>query len=165
MVKVIKEFKEFAMRGNVIDMGVGVLIGTAFGKIIDSLVTDILTPPLGLLLGKVHFNNLFITLSGDHYRTLKEATEAGAVTVNYGHFLDSVLHFLIVSFAIFVTVKQINKVKKSPIANLFQKDCPYCFSPVPQKALRCPKCTSFLDTTKQEPMKMDRKPKITYRAG
>jgi large conductance mechanosensitive channel len=141
----LKEFKEFAMRGNVLDMAVGIIVGAAFGKIITSFVGDILMPPLGLLLGKVDFSNLFISLSGQ-YPSLAAAKAAGAPTVNYGIFLNTVLDFLIVAFAIFLLIRQVNRFmpKPAPAAPPATKDCPYCLSAVPLKATRCLHCTSDL---------------------
>ena len=141
-----KEFKEFAMRGNVLDMAVGIIIGAAFGKIITSFVGDILMPPLGLLLGKVDFSNLFVTLSGGPYGSLAAAKAAGAPTINYGLFLNTVLDFLIVAFAIFLLIRQVNRFtpKPAPPAPPATKDCPYCLSAVPLKAIRCLHCTSDL---------------------
>jgi large conductance mechanosensitive channel len=140
-----KEFKEFAMRGNVMDMAVGIIIGAAFGKIITSFVNDVLMPPIGLLLGKVDFNKLFISLSSQSFATLEEAKKAGVVTINYGSFLNTVIDFLIVAFVIFMMIRQINKLKKQPEPAVpASKDCPYCFSVIPIKATRCPSCTSDL---------------------
>ena len=140
----LKEFREFAMRGNVIDMAVGVVIGAAFGKIVTSFVSDILMPPLGLLLGKVDFSNLFISLSGNAFPSLAAAKAAGAATLNYGVFLNTVLDFLIVAFAIFLLIKQVNRFMKKPepAAAPSTKDCPYCIAAIPLKATRCPHCTS-----------------------
>ncbi|HSF39056.1 MAG TPA: large-conductance mechanosensitive channel protein MscL [Thermoanaerobaculia bacterium] len=140
-----KEFKEFAVRGNVIDLAVGVIIGAAFGKIVTSLVDDILMPPLGMLIGRVDFTNLFINLSGGNYQTLEQAKEAGAATINYGLFLNNVLSFLLVIFAIFLLVRWINRLRRqetpeAPVA----KECPFCRSTIPVKATRCPNCTSQL---------------------
>ncbi len=138
-----KEFKEFAMRGNVMDMAVGIIIGAAFGKIITSFVNDVLMPPIGLLLGKVDFNNLFITLSNQSFATLEGAKKAGAATIKYGIFFNTIIDFLIVAFVIFLTIRQINKLKKEPEpAALTTKECPFCFSVIPIKATRCPSCTS-----------------------
>jgi large conductance mechanosensitive channel len=143
----LKEFKEFAMRGNVVDLAVGIIIGGAFGKIVSSFVGDILMPPIGLLLGKVDFSNLFIDLSGKTYQSLQEAKAAGAATMNYGLFFNTVLDFLIVAFAVFLLVKQINRLKReeqpAPVATT-TKDCPFCFSAISLKATRCPHCTSEL---------------------
>jgi large conductance mechanosensitive channel len=141
----LKELKEFAMRGNVIDMAVGIIIGAAFGKIVTSLVNDVLMPPIGRILGKVDFSNLFIDLSGRHYSTMAEVKAAGAATINYGLFLNTVIDFLIVAFVIFVLVRQINRLKRAPApAAPSTKDCSYCFSTIPLKATRCPQCTSEL---------------------
>jgi large conductance mechanosensitive channel len=140
-----KEFKEFAMRGNVLDMAVGIVIGAAFGRIITSLVSDVVMPPIGLLLGKVDFSSLFLNISGKSYATLADAKAAGAATINYGMFLNTVIDFAIVAFVIFLAVRQINRLKKpepAPVAST--KDCPYCVSAVPIKATRCPNCTSEL---------------------
>lgn len=141
-----EEFKAFVMRGNVIDMAVGVIIGGAFGKIVASMVTDIIMPPIGLLLGKVDFSSLFINMSGKIYGSLAEAQAAGAPTLNYGLFLNNVINFLIVAFVIFIMIKQINKLQKpakpgSPAAPT-TKECPFCCSTVAIKAVRCPNCTS-----------------------
>jgi large conductance mechanosensitive channel len=139
-----KEFKEFVMRGNVLDLAIGIIIGAAFGKIITSFVSDILMPPIGLLLGKVDFTNLYINLSGVHYDTLKAAKEAGAATINYGVFLGAVIDFLIVAFVIFLVIKQINRLTRKKEAAPTNQDCPYCLSSIPIKATRCPNCTSDL---------------------
>jgi len=139
----LKEFKEFIMRGNVVDMAVGIIIGAAFGKIVTSFVSDVLMPPIGLLMGKVDFSNLFIDLSGAGYTTLAEAKKAGAATINYGLFFNTVLDFLIVAFAIFLLIRQINRIKREPApAAPDTKECPFCLSTVPLKAVRCPNCTS-----------------------
>jgi len=142
-----KEFKEFAMRGSVLDLAIGIIIGAAFGKIITSFVGDILMPPIGLLLGKVDFNNLFINLSAGHYATLKEAKDAGAATINYGLFIAAVIDFLIVAFVIFLIVRQINRMKRKPAEEAATtQDCPFCASSIPLAATRCPHCTSDLKT-------------------
>ncbi|RJP63337.1 MAG: large conductance mechanosensitive channel protein MscL [Ignavibacteriales bacterium] len=146
-----KEFKEFAMRGNVVDMAVGIIIGAAFGTIVKSLVSDVIMPPIGLLLGGVDFSNLFFvikegTLPGP-FDTLQQAQEAGAVTVNYGTFINTVISFLIVAWAIFVLVKGMNRLKKKEAevpAEATTKECPYCFNTISIKATRCPACTSSL---------------------
>jgi large conductance mechanosensitive channel len=139
----LKEFKEFAMRGNVLDMAVGIIVGAAFGKIITSLVSDVLMPPIGLLLGKVDFSTLFLNISGKSFPTLAEAKAAGAATINYGLFLNTVIDFVIVAFVIFLLVRQINRWNKpAPAPAPATKDCPYCCSAVPVKATRCPNCTS-----------------------
>ena len=140
----LKEFKEFAMRGNVLDMAVGIIIGAAFGKIITSFVSDILMPPIGLLLGKVDFSSLFINLSGQTFATLAEAKKAGVATINYGLFLNTVLDFLIVAFAIFLLIKQVNRLKRAPAPAPTTRDCPYCLSAIPIPAVRCAHCTSQL---------------------
>ena len=143
----LKEFKEFAMRGNVIDLAVGLIIGAAFGTIVKSLVDDILMPPIGLLVGGLDFSNLFVSLSGQEYPSLAAAKEAGAATLNYGLFLNNVLNFLIVAFAVFLLVRQINRLKREtpvPPPAPTEKPCPYCISTIPLAATRCPHCTSEL---------------------
>ncbi|MFY9688700.1 MAG: large conductance mechanosensitive channel protein MscL [Candidatus Acidiferrales bacterium] len=140
-----KEFKAFAMRGNVLDMAVGIIIGASFGRIITSLVSDVLMPPIGRILGKVDFSTLFLNISGKTYATLAEAKAANAATINYGVFLNTVIDFLIVAFVIFLLVRQVNKWNKpAPAPEATTKDCPYCFSAIPIKATRCPNCTSDL---------------------
>jgi large conductance mechanosensitive channel len=140
-----KEFKEFIMRGNVLDLAVGIVIGAAFGKIVTSLVTDIVMPPIGILLGKVNFSNLFIDLSGGHYPNLKAAQAANAATINYGLFVNTVVDFLIVAFVIFLVVKQANRMKRQPApASPTTKECPFCRTAIPIQATRCPNCTSQL---------------------
>lgn len=143
----IQEFKKFAMRGNAIDLAVGFIMGGAFGAIVNSLVNDIIMPPIGLLLGKVDFSNLFISLSGTPYATLEEAKKAGAATINYGLFINTLVNFLIVSFALFLVVRQVNRwtAKPAPAAEPTTKECPYCYSEIPIKATRCPQCTSQLE--------------------
>jgi large conductance mechanosensitive channel len=139
----LKEFKEFAMKGNVLDLAVGFIIGAAFGKIVTSLVSDLIMPPIGLILGKVDFSNLFINLSGKSYSSLAEAKAAGAATLNYGNFINNVVDFLIVAFAVFLLVRMVNRWNKpAPVAAPTTKECPYCASTIPLKATRCPNCTS-----------------------
>jgi large conductance mechanosensitive channel len=142
----LKEFKAFAMRGNVLDMAVGIIIGAAFGKIVASFVEDVLMPPLGRLLGKVDFSNLFVSLTGQHFDTVAAAKAAGAATLNYGLFINTVINFLIVAFAVFLLVRQVNRftAKPAPAAAPSTKDCPLCLMPVPLKATRCGHCTSQL---------------------
>lgn len=141
----LKEFKEFVARGNVMDMAVGIIIGAAFGKIVTSFVSDILMPPLGLLLGKVDFSNLFISLSGQHFESLRAAKEAGAATLNYGLFINTVLDFIIVAFVIFLLIKQLNRLKRAEVpAPPATKDCPYCCTAIPVAAKKCAHCTSDL---------------------
>jgi large conductance mechanosensitive channel len=149
--EMLKEFKEFAMRGNVVDMAVGIIIGAAFGSIVQSLVADMIMPPIGLLLGKIDFSNLFLTLkegvAAGPYATLAEAKKAGAVTINYGLFANTVINFLIVAFAVFLLVRSINRLKRqqeaAPAAPS-TRECPYCLSSIPLKAIRCAHCTSEL---------------------
>ena len=141
----IKEFKEFAMKGNVLDMAVGIIIGAAFGKIVTSFVSDVLMPPLGKLLGNVDFSGLFINLSDQHYATIAAAKEAGAATLNYGVFINTIIDFILVAFAVFLLVRQVNKMKRQPPpADPTSKSCPFCISSIPIKASRCPHCTSEL---------------------
>ena len=140
-----KEFKEFVMRGNVLDLAVGIIIGAAFGKIITSLVSDIVMPPIGLVLGKVDFANLFIDLSGTHHPTLAAAKAAGAATINYGLFLNAVIDFLIMAFIIFMVVRQANRLKRQPAPPTpTTKECQFCGTVIPIRAVRCPNCTSQL---------------------
>lgn len=139
----LKEFKEFAMKGNVVDMAIGVIIGGAFGKIVSSLVSDVMMPPLGKLLGGVDFTGLFLNLSGSPQPSLAAAKAAGAPTLNYGVFLQAVFDFIIVAFVIFMLVKQMNRFKKEPPAGPpTTKDCPHCLSTIPIKATKCAHCTS-----------------------
>ena len=143
----LKEFKEFAMKGNVLDMAIGIIIGAAFGKIVTSFVGDVLMPPLGLLLGKMDFSNLFINLSGKSYATLAEAKAAGAATLNIGVFINTIIDFIFVAFAVFLLVKQVNRLKRQPEAAPAApttKECLFCLSAIPLKATRCPHCTSEL---------------------
>jgi len=141
----LKEFREFVVKGNVIDLAVGIIIGIAFGAIVTSLVNDIIMPPIGLLLGKINFSDLFINLSGTAYPSLKAAKDAGAATINYGVFLNAVINFIIVAFVVFLLVKQVNRMKKEPApAEPNTKECKFCLSTIPLKATRCPHCTSQL---------------------
>jgi large conductance mechanosensitive channel len=144
----LKEFKEFVMRGNVVDMAVGIIIGAAFGRIVTSFVNDVLMPPIGLLLGRIDFSNLFIDLSGRGLATLDAAKKAvpPAPTLNYGIFLQSTLDFVIVAFAIFLLVKQVNRFrrKEEPAAAPATRECPFCTSAIALKATRCPHCTSTI---------------------
>jgi large conductance mechanosensitive channel len=145
-----KQFKEFAVKGNVIDLAVGIIIGAAFTGIVNSLVNDIIMPPIGLLLGKVDFSNLFVTLSGNHFNTLAEAKAGGAVTLNYGAFINTIISFLIVAFSVFLLVRQINIIKKKfeeePKTAPTTKVCPFCKSVINIEATRCPQCTSDLSS-------------------
>jgi large conductance mechanosensitive channel len=136
----LKEFRDFAARGNVIDLAVGIIIGAAFGKIVTSAVNDLIMPPIGMLLGSVDFSNLFIALDGGTYQSVATAKEAGAPTVNYGMFLNTCFEFLIVAFAVFLLVKQVNRLKGPVIVDT--RDCPFCFSKMAIKATRCPACTA-----------------------
>lgn len=145
----IKEFKEFAVKGNVIDLAVGVIIGGAFNKIVSSLVNDVVMPPIGMLFGKVDFTNLFFTLGKEEYKTLSEAKEAGAATINYGVFINNIIQFLITAFVIFLVIRQINKMKRKEEKKTEQpttKECPYCITSIPLKATKCPNCTTSLNT-------------------
>ena len=144
----LKEFREFAMRGNVVDMAVGIIIGVAFGAIVQSLVADVIMPPIGLILGNVDFSNLFVVLKEGAavapYASLAEAQKAGAVTINYGKFLNAVVSFVIVAFAVFMLIRAINQLKRKEEAAPTTKECPQCFSAISIKAKRCPNCTSQL---------------------
>lgn len=152
------EFKKFALRGNAVDLAVGVIIGASFGKIVDSLVKDILLPPLGLLLGKVDFSNLFVVLkTGKHqtdYNTLAQAAEDGAITLNLGLFFNALISFIIVAFAVFLLIKAINTLRdklergENNLEKAASKICPYCCSVIPEKAIKCPHCTSSLSNKK-----------------
>jgi large conductance mechanosensitive channel len=144
-----REFRDFAMRGSVVDMAVGIIIGAAFGAIVKSLVDDVLMPPIGLLLGQVDFSNLFVVLregaTAGPYASLAAAKAAGAVTVNYGLFINSVISFVIVAFAVFALIRSLNRLKKAEApAPVATKDCPYCCTAIPVAATRCPHCTSAL---------------------
>lgn len=143
-----KDFKEFIMRGNVVDLAVAVIIGVAFGKIVSSLVNDVIMPPIGLILGNVDFSNLFVNLSSASYKSLAEAKAAGAATVNYGVFLNAVIDFIIVAFVIFLLVRAVSRMRRLQAAPVpaapATKECTYCFSSIPIKATRCPHCTSEL---------------------
>ena len=147
----LKEFKEFAMRGNVVDMAVGIIIGAAFGTIVKSLVADVIMPPIGLLLGNVDFSNLFIVLkqgaTAGPFATIAEAQKAGAVTINYGMFANTIISFLIVAFAVFLLIRALNKLQReeeAPPEEPTTKECPHCLSTIPIKATRCGHCTSEL---------------------
>lgn len=149
-----KEFKEFAMRGNVIDLAVGIIIGAAFGKIVSSFVNDILMPPIGMLLGKVDFSNLFWSMDGKEYASLAIAQEAGAPTLNYGLFINTIIDFIFVAFAIFLLVRQINRLtaeKEAEAEAPSTKECPYCLSSIAIGAVRCPQCTSDLSHREATP--------------
>lgn len=139
----LKEFKAFAMRGSFVDMAVGIVIGAAFGKIVSSFVADIFMPPLGLLIGRMDFSNYFLNLSGKPFTSLAAAKAAGAATLNYGLFINNIIDFLIVAFAMFLVVRQINRMMPALATT---KDCPYCASVIPLKAVKCPNCTSELKT-------------------
>jgi large conductance mechanosensitive channel len=138
----LKEFKEFAMKGNVLDMAIGIIIGAAFGKIVTSLVGDVLMPPIGKVMGNLDFSNLFFALNGQAYPSLAAAKAAGAPTINYGLFINAVIDFVIVAFVIFLLVKQVNRLKKEAPAAPTTKACPYCVTQIPLPATRCPACTS-----------------------
>jgi large conductance mechanosensitive channel len=149
--KMLKEFKEFAMKGNVLDMAIGIVIGAAFGTIIGSLVADVIMPPIGLLLGNVDFSNLFLVLKegkvAGPYASLAAAKAAGAVSMNIGVFINTIINFIILAFAIFLLVRSVNQMKRkeqAPPPVPTTKDCPHCFTAIPIKAIRCPHCTSEL---------------------
>lgn len=142
-----KEFKEFALKGNVIDLAIGIIIGAAFNKVVQSIVNDIIMPPIGMLMGKMDFSALFIDLSGKHFETLAEAKKAGAATLNYGLFINTIADFAIMAFVVFIMVKQINRLKReAPAAPAPEtKECPFCLSNVPLAAKRCSQCTSMFE--------------------
>lgn len=143
----LKDFRVFIMRGNVLDLAVAFIIGGAFGKIVTSLVNDIIMPPIGLILGRVDFSNLFINLSRKHYNSLAQAKAAGAPTINYGTFLNTVVNFLIVSFALFFVIRQFRRFRKEAQASApITKTCTFCLSEISLAASRCPHCTSYLET-------------------
>jgi large conductance mechanosensitive channel len=146
-----KEFKEFAMRGNVVDMAVGIVVGAAFGTIINSFVADVIMPPIGLILGNVDFSGMFIVLKegkvAGPYQTIAAAKAAGAVTLNYGVFINTIISFLIIAFSVFIVIRNVNRLKRKEEATPAlptTKECPYCMSVIPIKAVRCPQCTSEL---------------------
>ncbi len=151
-MKIIQEFKEFAIKGSVVDLAIGVIIGGALGKIVSSLVNDIIMPPISLLFGKINFATLFINLSSTHYATLADAQKAGAPTINYGLFISAIIEFLIIAWVIFIMVKQINRLKAATTppktAEVTTKTCTFCYSTIPLKATRCPNCTSALNPKK-----------------
>lgn len=144
----LHEFKQFAVRGNAVDMGVGMVLGAAFSGFIDSLVTDILLPPVGVLYTKMNFENMFLSLDGMYYPSLTAAKEAGAATINYGLFVTASVRFMIILFAVFLVVRQINRWKKphqNPLHGMTKKECPYCCTPIPTQAVICPNCASTLE--------------------
>jgi large conductance mechanosensitive channel len=143
----LKEFKEFAMRGNMVDLAVGVIIGAAFGGVVSSLVNDVLMPPLGLVVGKVNFSDLFINLSGQHFESLADAKHASAPTLNYGNFLNTIINFLIVAFVVFMLVRAVNRWFPKPVPPpppVTTKDCPQCAMAIPIQAKKCGHCTSVI---------------------
>lgn len=145
----LQEFKEFALRGNVLDLAIAVIIGAAFGAIVNSFVSDILMPPIGLLLGNADFADLFINLSGGRYETLAAAQEAGAVTINYGVFVNTIIDFVLIAFALFLIVRQVNRLQRKEEEKPEEpttKECPYCLSTIPLAATRCPHCTAELES-------------------
>jgi large conductance mechanosensitive channel len=147
-----KEFKEFVMRGNVLDLAIGVIIGAAFGKIVTSFTNEILMPPIGMLLGKMDFSNLFLALNGQSYPNLKAAKDAGAPTINYGNFINTLIDFLIVAFVIFLLVRAINRMQRHPEKAVETRECPFCLSVIPIKATRCPSCTSEVGRASATPV-------------
>lgn len=141
----LKEFKDFVMRGNVVDLAIAVIIGGAFGKIVTSFVNDIIMPPIGLLLGNVNFADLFVSLNGQKYDSLATAQAAGAATINYGVFINTIIDFIIVALVIFLLIRTMNRMKRAPApAAATTKECPYCYTQIPIPATRCPHCTSDL---------------------
>ena len=143
---IFKEFSSFVQRGNAIDMAVGIIVGSVMTGVVNSLVKDVIMPPIGLLIGKVDFTELYINLSGKDYGSLAEAKAAGAATINYGLFINNVINFLIIAFCIFLVIKQVNRfTKRKEEAPVTTKECPACFSAIPIKATRCSACTSYLE--------------------
>lgn len=140
----LKEFREFAMRGNLLDMAIGIVIGAAFGRIISSLVSDVIMPPIGVALGGFDVANLFVTLKGGPFPTVAAAKAAGAPTINYGIFINTIIDFVIVAFVIFLLIRRINRMRRQPETAPTTKSCPYCVSTIPLNAVRCPNCTSDL---------------------
>ncbi len=145
----LKAFKEFALRGNVLDLAIGIIIGGAFSNIVNSFVKDVLMPPVGLLLGNTDFSNFFINLSGGRYESLAAAQEAGAATINYGLFINTIIDFIIIAFALFLIVRQVNRLQREEEkpTEPTTKECPYCFTEIPINATRCPHCTSQLEAS------------------
>jgi large conductance mechanosensitive channel len=141
----LKEFREFALKGNVIDLAVGIIIGAAFNKVVQSLVNDVIMPPIGRLVGKVDFSSLFVNLSGESYKTLADAKKAGAATINYGLFINNIVDFTIMAFVVFLMVRQINRLRREQTPPPATKECPFCLSKIPLAATRCPQCTSTLE--------------------
>ncbi|MDC3413276.1 large conductance mechanosensitive channel protein MscL [Aquibacillus sp. 3ASR75-11] len=159
-IRFLKEFRRFVIKGNAADMGVGIVLGAAFSGLIDSLVKDILLPPVGLILAKVNLSELYISLSGRHYTSLAEAQEAGAATVNYGVFITNFIRFIFVLFAVFIVIRQLNRWKKpnqDPAVSMTKKECPFCCTSIPSQAVKCPNCSSELD---QRTIDYKRSPKL-----
>ncbi len=148
--KLLREFREFAIRGNMLDLAIGIMIGAGFNQVVNSLVNDIITPPIGLILGRVDFANLFVDLTFHGYSTIAQAKAAGAPTLNYGLFINTVINFLITAFVVFLLVKQINKLRRKPGKAPDTKECPYCCSAIPLRAVRCRECTSNLENMKEQ---------------
>lgn len=146
-IGLLNEFRQFAIRGSAADMGIGMVLGAAFSGFIDSLVTDVILPPIGLVLARINFTDLFISLNGQYYSSLSEARDAGAATINYGLFLSTTIRFMIIFFAVFLVVRQLNRWRKpgqDPINAMTRKECPLCCTPIPSKAIICPNCSSSL---------------------
>ncbi|WP_263492116.1 large conductance mechanosensitive channel protein MscL [Bacillus sp. RAR_GA_16] len=153
-IGLLKEFRHFAIRGNAADMGIGIVLGAAFSRFIESLVSDIILPPVGLLLAQINFADLYISLNGHYYPSLSDAKEAGAATINYGVFLTTSIRFLIVFFSVFLVVRQLNRWRKpgqDPINSMTRKECPYCCTSIPSKAVICPNCSTSLREEDQSP--------------
>lgn len=142
----LKEFREFALRGNMLDIAVGIILGAAFGRIVSSLVSDIILPPIGLAVGGFDFSNLFITLKGGPFPSIAAAKAVGAPTINYGLFINTLIDFLVVAFALFLLIRQINWMLPKPEVTPTARPCPFCLSTIPLQAVRCPNCTSELKT-------------------
>lgn len=158
----LHEFRQFTVKGNAVDMGVGVVLGAAFSGFIDSFVKDILLPPVGVFYSKIDFENLYISLNGHTYSSLQAAKEAGAATINYGLFITASVRFLIILFVVFLVVRQVNRWKKPhqhPLDSMTRKECPYCCMPIPSKAIICPNCSSTIEKGQDHRSKTGRRPK------
>ncbi|WP_207634138.1 large conductance mechanosensitive channel protein MscL [Halalkalibacter urbisdiaboli] len=165
-MKILEEFKTFAVRGNVIDMSIGVIIGTTFAKIVESLVDDILMPPFGLMFGQVDFSNLYLNLSNRKFETFSDAEQAGIPMINYGMFLNHLVHFLIIAFVLFLFVRQMNRIRspgEDPLIEMKTKTCPYCFKSIAYKATRCPHCTSTIIQNNDEKTSNNKDTVIRFR--
>ncbi|WP_407271534.1 large conductance mechanosensitive channel protein MscL [Radiobacillus sp. PE A8.2] len=159
-IGLFKEFRQFAIKGNAADMGIGMVLGAAFSGLIDSFVSDVLLPPVGIVLAKMNFSNLFFSLDGSYYSSLSDAQEAGAATINYGLFITSFIRFIIILFVIFIVIRQMNKWKQPnqhPGVAMTKKPCPYCKLSIPSQAVKCPNCGSDLEISTEDRWDYNRK--------